>query len=331
MSEFIEKYEIGQHSQHAITKMRDESGSLAVGNVLRRTCEKVEDEACKASCQLAQQCGRLASREADNTDKACADLNLLSAIEDLQLKPEEVLMVGVTANKVGYADEMDSYDTQPTDNPYGWKELPGYNAFFARTSEVSALGRRLADCADLNFEFEDSEGNTVIGFEHGTRTNMFGSSEYPFELNGEKVNFTEYVIGSAIDHYGADPASFRIKLAAAIQGHNFTRHFVDREKMEELFPGWHKDGYLKNVTNPDWVEGDPVDEKDTWQADTRSMIIDNIKTAMRNFGIPDENFDTEGIIDPGDTQGVHSSHQFSKKYGATRDLYITYVSHEDKQ
>ncbi len=83
-------------------------------------------------------------------------------------------------------------------HPYGWRELPGFNAFFAREGEEKALGRRLADCADVNFEFQDREGNPVFGFEHGTRTNMFGSSEYRFEnSDGEKVSFTEYLMEQA--------------------------------------------------------------------------------------------------------------------------------------
>lgn len=96
--------------------------------------------------------------------------------------------------------------------------------------------------------------------------------------------------------------------------------------MEEVLPGWYKDGYVKNLDNPAWKEGDPVEESDTWEADTRAMIVDNIRDTMDRLGIPPENFSTEGIIDPGDSQGEHSSHQFRSQYGDTRDLYLTYVS-----
>ncbi len=43
-------------------------------------------------------------------ERTCADLNLLHAFNELELEPSDVLMVGVTANEVGFGDELDSYD-----------------------------------------------------------------------------------------------------------------------------------------------------------------------------------------------------------------------------
>ena len=176
--------------------MRDESEEIAVGNVLRRTCEWIQEhkrndeDNCKETCLLK---ARFKERPEDTElyldfiDRAgdCADQNLDRALDREGLLGANVLMVGVTANEVGFADKMDEYDVvekpdwNNLDNDQnGWKELPGFNAFFARKGELDALGRRLADCADINFEFKDSEGVPVIGFEHGTRTDMFGSKDY---------------------------------------------------------------------------------------------------------------------------------------------------------
>ncbi|HET7060404.1 MAG TPA: hypothetical protein VFH99_03790 [Candidatus Saccharimonadales bacterium] len=323
MNEFVQA-PVAENVEHAISKIRNEDGGLEAGNVLRRFCEWAGEGACEQVCQLSVETTTSGEVAAILAKKACADLNLVHAFNELGLEPKDVLVVGVTANNVGFVDQLDDYD-KLTQNPHGWRELPGFNAFFAREGEVDAIGRRLADCADINIEFTDSEGNTVFGFEHGTRTDMFGSSAYAFEKGGKKMSFTEYALSEAIDHYGADPSSINIKLAAAIKGHNFTKHFNSREQMEEHLPGWYDDGFVKNVSNPDWRPGDPLVADDTWEADTRGMILRDIHEAMNALAIPGFNLSTEGIIDPGDSRGVHSSHQFADTYGESRDLYITYI------
>lgn len=330
MSEFI-RSQVSEQVEHAVSQIRSEDGQLATGNILRRTCD-FGGAACQQVCQLQEERELFnkgtAARELVAealSNRSCSDINLLRAIERLGLEPSDVLMVGVTANNVGFADKINEYETL-ADNPYGWRELPGFNAFFARAGEVGALGRRLADCADVNFEFKDESGKTVFGFEHGTRTDMFGPSDYPFEIDGKKVSFTEHVLGLAIDHYGAEPASIKIKLAAAIKAHNFVKHFDSVQAMEEHIPGWWRAGYAENITNPDWRAdaGGGLSLSDTWEADSRGMIVDDIQRAMRVYGIPAKNFSTKGIIDPADSQGVHSSHEFREQYGDTRDLYITF-------
>lgn len=331
MTEANAIYPVGESTMHTISRMRDEAGELETGNVVRRACMVAGEQACKQVCQLR---GEYESFDEDTTARetitqaiearSCADINLLREIQLLGLKPEQVLMVGVTGDRVGFADRLDEYAEDIAQNPYGWYELPGFNAFFARVGEVGALGRRLADCADVNFEFKDKDGNTVFGFEHGTRTNMFGSSRYNFEKDGAPMSFTEYAMREAVRHYGADPTSIRIKLGAAIQGHNFVKHFSDREAMETHLPGWYADGFVKNVSNPNWQEGDEVIQSDTWHADTRGMIVRDIREAMARLGVSENNFTTEGIIDPGDSKGMHSSHEFRDVYGDTRDLYITF-------
>jgi hypothetical protein len=334
MSEVL-RGQVGERAEHLISNVRDPEGNLDTGNVLRRTCT-LGGEACKQTCQLREEWTDFEEESTSRElvieamrNRTCSDLNQRMLLMREGLLNKNVLVIGVTANKVGFGDKLDEYYVK--ENEYGWKELVGYNAFFARETEVEALGRRLADCADINFEFQDQGGNTVIGFEHGTRTNMFGSTAFVFERNGEKVSFTEYALGQAIDHYGADPTKIRIKLAAAIRGHNFTKHFDSREAMERHLPGWYADGFLNNISNPEWREGNPVVDSDTWEADTRTMILRDIHNAMEKFGIPLENLDTEGIIDPGDTKGVHSSHQFAEEYGDTRDLYLTFIRSEEAE
>jgi hypothetical protein len=326
-----EIHPVGNETVQTISRIHDEIGELETGNVVRRACMVAGEQACKQACQLRRKfelseedsAAREVIDQAIGT-RACADMNLLMKLQKLGLNPDSVLMVGVTGDRVGFADQLGEYNDALTQNPYGWRELPGFNAFFARVGEIGALGRRLADCADINFEFTDRDGRTVFGFEHGTRPNMRGSMHYKFEKNGQLMSYTEYVLREAVDHYRADPASMRIRVAAAIKGHNFTKRFDNREKMEEHLPGWYADGFLTNVTNPSWSEGESVTEGDTWEADSRAMIMRDITEAMQQLGIPLKNLNTEGIIDPADTRGMHSSHQFRKEFGDTRDLYITF-------
>jgi hypothetical protein len=335
MTEEILQGPVAENVQHAISNIRDEQGNLAAGNVVRRACEWLGEGACKEGCALrllqekhlkATDIGRGLETEAA-IDRTCADLNLETTFYELGLEPEEILMVGVTGDKVGFMDSLDDYEGL-TENARGWHELPGFNAFFAREGEVEGLGRRLADCADINFEFKDSDGHTVLGFEHGTRPNMFGSSKYRFEgPDGTKISYTEYVMRQAIEHYGAEPTSMRINLAAAIQrSNNADFSFKDLELMQKVLPGWYEDGFSRNLTNPDWRPGDPINPEDKWDADTRGLIIRDIEKAMAAIGVPVQNFDKSQVLDPTENQNMYSSNKTSYSTGSlsTRDLYVTF-------
>ena len=147
------------------------------GNVLRRLCE-LGGEACAQTCALHQ---GIIERAPANTDKKCADDNLVEVVSKLGMKPGNILMVGVTADGIGFADEVDNnFDKYPykMNENTNVKELPGFNAFFARQGdqiggdEVVALGRRLADCGDVNLEFIDHEGKNVMGFMRMTKPNL---------------------------------------------------------------------------------------------------------------------------------------------------------------
>lgn len=318
-------FPVGEQAEVFISRLSaGEQSREYTGNILRRVCEVFGETACQAICLL---------RDVDverfnaNDDKACADANLRDALLDIELQPKEVLMVAVTGNKVGFADELDTYEErgEVKKNPEGWREIPGYNAFFGRVGEIMGIGSRLADCAHLSFEFPDSRGETVIGFEHGTRTNMNGASAHAFEIDGRKVSYTEFVLSEALAHYGAHPADVVIRLSASIQPQNFVKHFENKEQREGHIPGWFADGFAWNVSRPEWQEGDEYDPEDTWYADSRGLILHDIVEAMERLGIPIENFDGTGMIDPADTAGVHSSHENREQYGDTRDLYLVRV------
>lgn len=313
---------VGGESVAVVTRLNPtEIHNDYVGNVLRRSCA-IGGEACKAVCRWRDSEPAL---YVDNEAKQCSDANLRDAITALGMRTQDVLMVAVTGDKVGFGDELEAYKEAGalTANPEGWQELPGYNAFFARSTEVPAIGSRLADCAHFEFEFKDSEGRTVIGFEHGTRPNMFGAGSYKFEIEGRPVSYTEYVLDRAIKHYGADPASFQIRLSSSIAAQHFVKRFPNEEQMERHVPGWFAAGFLRNTMCPDWRSGDPIDPGDEWHADARGLILSDIEQAMGNLGIPADRLACDDMLDPAGSQGEYSSYERRVQFGDTRDLYLT--------
>ena len=311
---------VGEESMAVITRLSPvQGGQEYAGNILRRTCQAIGGTACQVAC------ARRGTPEYDeNTDRLCADANLARSLAQLGIDAQDVLMVAVTGNEVGFGDKLDEYREagKLKENPGGWRELPGFNAFFARADEVPAIGSRLADCAHLEFEFKDSEGRTVIGFEHGSRPNMRGVSAYEFAIDGRPVSYTEYVLTTAMRHYGADPDTLTVAIASSIRAENFAKHFDSMEAMENHLPGWYDAGFLRNATNPGWQPGDPVVPSDTWHADTRGLILHDTRTALETLGVSQDILIADDMLDPADTDGEYSSHQNRDRYGDSRDLYM---------
>lgn len=318
-------FPVGQDAEIFISRLSGtEEAPEYVGNILRRTCVGVGESACANSCALRD---FEPTAYVANDEKACADANLRDAFWGIGLRPSEVLMVAVTGDKVGFADKLDDYTQagEVKQNPEGWKEIPGYNAFFAREGEAKGIGSRLADCAHISFEFQDKDGKTVFGFEHGTRPNMMGSSAYKFELDGKKVSYTEFVLASAIAHYDAKPESMKIRLSSSIQPQNFVKHFESEAQREGHIPGWFADGFAKNVSDPNWTEDGPYNKGDIWEADSRGLILRDITQAMEHLSIPKSALRADEMLDPADTDGEFSSYENRAKYGDSRDLYLVKV------
>jgi hypothetical protein len=321
---FADSFSVGEASLALITRMRqpvepgqEPSRELLVGDVLRRTC-RIGGTACAGEgCQMRT------AEEFDNFSRLCSDLNLRDVTQNrLGIQPENLLMVGVTADSVGFYDELASYTGQTNTNSVGIRELPGFNAFFARASESVALGARLADCGFAAIEFKDSEGESVIGFAHLTRPNLQGESKLGFEVNGQPAGSFGYFLHKALEHYGGDISSVKVRLAAAIKGENFRRTFQSAEKgPEKYFPGWLEQGFLSNVSNPNWQPGDDINPEDIWEPRYREMI----RWQIMRSGIEPSQLDETGTIDPADLEGGHASNQagkHDKTIPEARDAYF---------
>jgi hypothetical protein len=330
-SDLLEVKTVGPNTISAISIM-GEKEALA-GNVLRRLC-KLGGEACAKTCALHQ--GIVARAEA-NIEAKCADDNLMQVISELGTNPENVFMVGVTADGVGFADEVDNnkekYPYKINENT-SIKELPGFNAFYAREGdkiggdEVVALGRRLADCGDVNMEFTDNDGNKVMGFMHMTRPNLQGAETLKYDYKGKKIGSFEYFLNSAMDHYQADISDVTIRIAAAIKPEHFIYKFTDENQMEEPLPGWKNmidetgKPFLINRNNPKWNIGDTFNPEDEWEVDFQAMLRWQI---VQVEGLSSSQINWEGVIDPGEADSQHASNERGKTNSNAngRDAYFT--------
>jgi hypothetical protein len=315
---YADGFDVGNDSLAYITRMRKQVGpgevpsnELLVGDILRRTC-KLGGIACAgAGCQ--------APEGHSNIDKLCSDLNLKDVVERLGVKTVDLLMVGVTADKVGFYDQLESYGDALKTNSVGIRELPGYNAFFARSSEKAVIGVRLADCSFAAIEFKDSEGENVVGFVHMTRNNLQGESKLGFKIDDKPAGCFEYFMHEALEHYGGDPSTVNVHLIAAIKGENIPYTFKDKGP-EDLFPGWFDQGLLPNRTKPDWKPGDPIDPNDNWEPQYREMA----RWQIMRSGITPDQLSEEGIIDAADLELGHASNH-AGAFGTMPDARDAYL------
>jgi hypothetical protein len=316
--ELFDSFAVSNETAVEISRMRvpSEYGEapneeLLAGNVLRRLCA-LGGAACAPECQLSQ--GKVAYEQ-----KLCADGNLGNLLETVKLKPEDVLMVGVTKDNVGFYDQLSSYKSDMSVNSLGVRELPGFNAFFAKNSEHIALGARLADCGFAAIEMTADDGALVRGFVHLTRPNLQGEAALKFEIDGKPAGCFEYFLHEALKHYGADKSSVKVRLTAAIKAENFIHHFGSKTP-EDLFPGWYEQGMLQNISNPNWISGDEIDPDEAWAPLYREMLM----WQMLRSGIDVSQINTEEIIDPADLELGHASNH-AGAHGTmpdARDLYI---------
>lgn len=315
---YADSFAVGENTLAYITRMRDAAEAddmpkreLLVGDILRRTCALGGAACAKSGCQ--------APEGFSNNDKICSDLNLKDVTERLNIKAKDLLMIGVTADGVGFYDQLDSYSDGVKTNSVGIRELPGYNAFFAKASEEVVLGARLADCGFAAIELKDHDGEDVSGFVHLTRPNLQGESKLGFEVDGKPAGCFEYFMDEALKHYGGERDSVKVHLIAAIKAENFQHTFKDKSP-EDLFPGWIDQGLLKNSSNPDWQPGDPLNADDVWEPQYREMVRYQI---MRS-GIKPEQLSEEGMIDPADLELGHASNHAGEhgKMPDARDAYL---------
>lgn len=315
---YADGFAVGQNTLAYITRMREAvetsnepSKKLLVGDILRRTCQLGGTACSGAGCQ--------APEGYDNIDKLCSDLNLKDVTERLDIKSEDLLMVGVTADNVGFYDQIKNYGDAVKTNSVGIRELPGYNAFFAKAKEGAVLGARLADCGFAAIEFKDHMDEDVIGFVHLTRPNLQGQTKLAFEVDGQPAGSFQFFIDQALQHYGGNLSSVNVHLVAAIKGENFL-HTFDNEGPEDLFPGWFDQGLLKNRTNPSWQPGEPINPNDVWEPQYREML----RWQIARSGIETNQLSEEDLIDPADLEFGHASNHAGThgKMPDARDAYL---------
>jgi hypothetical protein len=315
--------EISEDAIALVTQMRPEgplgltAGQLEDGNMLTRLCEFAGVGAC------AQVCQRKADGELNVPPKACAEQNLTEALTAEHITPENFAMVSATADRIGFADELQGLGAARHED--GYTTVPGCNAFFFRPSKDITLGHhrqlthagmRMADCGAVCYTFPDQYGNEVVGIAHFSRTNMRGPSAYIHEVDGEKVSWAEYVLANAVRHYGADPGTVKVTLAAAVEGRDFIHHYKDKAAMNGHYPGWEELGFMH-----------PQGEQDfDCLIDYREMIEWQLTESMQNpaLRLDAASIATSQAINTGDLRLGHASHHAAGKglipHG--RDMYV---------
>lgn len=323
----MKSIEINADVTASVTQMRlgSEFGSspdeLLDGNVLPRLCAFAGSNACAEACRLKL------LETAESIPKMCAEENILGALDELYVNPENFAMVSATKDRVGFADQLEALGSSRHKD--GYTVVPECNAFFFSPSKdmthnrfrrLTHVAMRMADCGDVIYTFQDREGDEVLGIAHFSRTNMRGPSAYMHELDGRQVSWGEYVLGSAIDHYGADPASVKVKLVAAVEGKNFIHHYNDDAQMEAHFPGWNELGFMHPAEAKDFDCLIDYREMIRWQ------LLDSIQNPAHKLTA--EQIDTTGPIDTGNLTLGHASHHAAthEKIAHGRDMYILGLS-----
>jgi hypothetical protein len=305
----------------AVTVMRNgvERGhaadELLDGNTIPRLCRAVGEGACAQACKLLD-------LERSEVGVMCAENNIANALNQFGVEPENFMLVAATADNVFFGDSIN--ETKTFESSEGYNQLPEANAFFYRPGmdkgpngkPIDAIGMRMADCGSINIEFIDRQGNLVIGQSHFSRTNMRGPTAFKHELKGKRVSWAEYVLASAIDHYGASKDSIRIYLAAAVEGKDFVHKYDSKNDMDGHYPGWSELGFMHR----DETTGETL-------IDYREMIQWQLDNAAESLKIHKPFIKTDSAINTGDLVLGHASHHWASKgkieHG--RDLYITGV------
>ncbi len=306
-----------------VTQMRDGAAygataeELVDGNMIPRLCQFAGEQACAQTCQLR------AENVEDPSGKLCASENILTSLRTSYISPENFAMVAATQDRVLFGDTMD--DNGATRHEDGYSLVPNCNAFFFRPGKdkthnghrnLNNVAMRMADCGDVIYNFNDEQGEEVVGIAHFSRTNMRGPSAFVHELGDKKVSWGEYVLANAVEHYGADPASMKIRLVAAVEGENFVHHYADRNGMEAHYPGWDELGFMHPSSDTDF----------DCLIDYREMIQWQLTDGISNpsLRVPMENITLEGAIDTGDLTQGHASHHAASHGDIAhgRDMYM---------
>ncbi len=305
----------------------DKSDGLQDGNVSPAFCLAFGKEACKLACQNIGQ----------NTaePKMCAEENLSVAIETFGVSADRFALVIANADNVKFGDET-VRDKEPKGEGT-YTKVEDSNAFFFRPGydrtadgePLLAAGMRMADCGALVVRFSDDEGRLVHGMVHMSRTNMRGPDAYKDEhvLNGKKVFWAEYVLGSAIEHYGTDPSQVSVRLLASVDQGTFIHNYANEAKMEAAYPGWDKLGFMKR-------KDDKAEDFDC-AIDFRGMIGWQLGQAVKTLGLEPNLLDLEGAINTGVLESGFASHYLAARrkllVAEGRDLYLIGITNAEWQ
>jgi len=301
---------------------------LLDGNILDNKCVEFQrlKQLGSSPCQDCVFFDPSASLTIPYSEQLCAHRNLLGVLEK-----HDVLAANTVMVSFGGAGEIGMYDKEKsagnvTEHPFGWEMIKGYNAFFALTEEVEAIGGRAADCSVVRANFKLPNGKRGLGLIHLTRDNLQGDGALTYGPNGGMSYLTDALLQAA-HHYGVELSDFELTQMAKIDKLDYRfAPIYDKESgellktaeqvMDERFAGWFDMGMLHNLSNPTWKRGDPIDPKDEWRADYQEMTEHVILAS----GVPSDQIDVSEAINPGDVSSGHASNAAANDPNRPKEL-----------
>jgi hypothetical protein len=251
-------------------------------------------------------------------------------IETIGVKADRFALVIANADNVKFGDASTLDEESKAEGTY--TKVEGANAYFFRPGydrtvdgqPLLAAGMRMADCGALVARFIDGEGRLVHGMVHMSRTNMRGPDAFKetHVLNGKKVSWAEFVLGTAIEHYGANPSQVSLRLIASVDKETFIHNYTSEAKMEGAYPGWARLGFMNK-------KDDKTEDFDC-AIDFRGMISWQLKQAVESLGLASSLIELDYAINTGVLESGNASHYLAARrkllVAEGRDLYAVGIT-----
>lgn len=279
---------VGTETLAIVTVSRPDGLRIEPRDMSRLACRAVVTGDCEQTCRRPEQ-----------LKSPCADRNMQSVLTAyglpgdrvLSLQPlmgairtDKTLQLGKDAFCVGYADRLPFYIQQGLVQyqPGKWHESQGFNAFFARANELSAL-TCLGTLSTTQIAVELHDGQqSIIGILTATVKNFVRSQEFPVANRRPLQSYVSLALWRAAQHYNIDPKEIYVHLMQ--EPREAARRFKDQVAMTERFPGWFEEGLIYNQKEPYWHTIQEKFPQQNWRVRLGVAALSDIAQAAYDLG-----------------------------------------------
>ena len=306
------RVEVSISRMPGLNEQGNPSEELLAGNILGRLCPAIGAKACEKVCQIPG--------DYDNSEKLCASRNGEEVFAHLGIPRERIFAAAVCgSSSVVFLDEAVRNSVPQPET--GYKSFAKTDGLFGPAEYTKVC--RLADCGLLVVSGKDQSGSGFNGFIHATRLNMNGNDQFE-DVNRHPVGGVTKMLQEVQEHY--NPTELTVQLVAGISPDlyvfDFTPNEADlrgnpsitpAEKRENLFKGWHEQGWIR----PHLLDGD-WDGK-SWDVDMYAAVRDQVERA----GLGDV-YRADEMMSDGSLESGHASNRAGKhgRVAEARDFYI---------